>query len=84
MLKLVSRFVVEVLPYVLSALIVMIVLPGFLSAQFHGSQPAGAINRADKTVSTLELVRDDHAAFAPEQGVSNLSSSAAQDQLNAK
>jgi branched-subunit amino acid transport protein len=32
MLKLVSRFVLEVLPYVLTALIAAIVVPGFISS----------------------------------------------------
>ena len=41
MLKLISRFVLEVLPYMLSALIAAIVVPGFLMSQFHGNQPAG-------------------------------------------
>ena len=35
MLKLVSRFVLEVLPYVLSALIAAIVVPGFLYSQVY-------------------------------------------------
>jgi branched-subunit amino acid transport protein len=44
MLKLVSRFVLEVLPYVLTALIAAIVVPGFLSSQLHGSQLRSALN----------------------------------------
>ena len=39
MLKLMSRFVLEVLPYLLSALIAAIVVPGFLNSQFHGTRP---------------------------------------------
>jgi len=35
MLKLVSRFVLEVLPYVLTALIAAIVVPGFVLSQLH-------------------------------------------------
>ena len=38
MLKLVSGFVLEVLPYVLSALIAAIVVPGFLISQFQGGR----------------------------------------------
>ena len=47
MLQLISRFVLEVLPYMLSALIAAIVVPGFLMSQFHGNQPAGDSNSAD-------------------------------------
>ena len=50
MLKLMSRFVLEVLPYMLSALIAAIVVPGFLMSQFHGNQLAGASNSADRTL----------------------------------
>ena len=35
MLKVMSRFVLEVLPYMLSALIAAIVVPGFLMSQFQ-------------------------------------------------
>ena len=84
MLKLMSRFVLEVLPYLLSALITAIVVPAFLNSQFHGTRPEGAVTVADSMVSALELVRQDHAAFAPNQGLSALSSRAAQHQSQAK
>ena len=71
MLKLVSKFVLEVLPYVLTALIAAIVVPGFLSLQLHGSQPSGALNGAERAVSAFELVRDKHAGYEREQGISN-------------
>ena len=35
MLKLMSKFVLEVLPYVLSALIAAVVVPGFLYSQLR-------------------------------------------------
>ena len=57
MLKLVSRFVLEVLPYVLTALIAAIVVPGFISAQLHGAQPTAASNGAERGLSAFELVR---------------------------
>jgi len=79
MLKLMSRFVLEVLPYVLSALIAAIVVPGFLSSQFHGRQPVGAANGPDSGI-TLVFVRHDHAAYAPEAGISRFSSSMGQRQ----
>ena len=66
MLKLVSRFVLEVLPYVLTALIAAIVVPGFISAQLHGAQPRGASNGAERALSAFELMRDNHAAYAGE------------------
>jgi hypothetical protein len=82
MLKLMSRFVLEVLPYLLSALIAAIVVPGFFNSQFHGTRPEGAVT--ENMVSALELVRQDHAAFAPNQGLSALSSSATQHQSQPK
>ena len=83
MLKVVSRFVLEVLPYALSALIVAIIVPGFLSAHFHATQPVRAVDGVDSTVGALELVRGDHAAFA-EPAISSLSSSAVQRPALAK
>ena len=82
-LKVVSRFVLEVLPYALSALIVAIIVPGFLSAHFHATQPVRAVDGVDSNVGALELVRGDHAAFA-EPANSGLSSSAVQRQVLAK
>ena len=41
MLKLISRFVLEVLPYMLSALIAAIVVPGFLMSQSVARKSAG-------------------------------------------
>jgi hypothetical protein len=79
MLKLMSRFVLEVLPHLLSALIAAIVVPGFLSSQFHDRQPVGAANGPDSRI-TLALVRHDHAAYAPGEGISRLSSSIGQRQ----
>jgi len=55
MLKQVSGFVLEVLPYVLSALIAAVVVPGFLISQLHG-KPATVSNWAGGTSPVLELV----------------------------
>jgi hypothetical protein len=63
MLKLVSRFVLEVLPYVLSALIAAVVVPGFLYSQLYGREAAGASTPAGGGISRVELVRHDHAVF---------------------
>ena len=84
MLKVVARFVLEVLPYALSALIVAIIVPGFLSAHFHATQPVRAVDGGvGSNVGALELVRGDHAAFA-EPAISGPSSSAVQRQVLAK
>ena len=58
MLKLVSWFVLEVLPYMLSAVIAAIVVPGFLMSQLHGKS-ATASNRIDGAFPVVELVHDD-------------------------
>ena len=63
MLKLVSKFVLEVLPYVLSALIAAVVVPGFLYSQLYGREAAGASTPAGGGISRVELVRHDHAVF---------------------
>ena len=83
MLKLVSRFVLEVLPYALSALIAAIIVPGFLSAHFHATQAVRAVDGVGSNVGALELVRGDHAVFG-EPAISSLSSSAVQRQVIAK
>jgi hypothetical protein len=67
MLKLVSRFVLEVLPYVLSALIAAVVVPGFLYSQLYGRETAGTPTPAGGGVSLVELVRHDHAVFGAAQ-----------------
>jgi hypothetical protein len=82
-LKLVSRFVLEVLPYALSALIAAIIVPGFLSAHFHATQAVRTMDGVGSTVGALELVRGDHAAFG-EPAIASLSSSAVQRQVVAK
>jgi hypothetical protein len=82
-LKLVSRFVLEVLPYALSALIAAIIVPGFLSSYLHATQPARAVNGVDNSIGAVERVRGDHAAFALTTN-SGQSSSAVQRQRFAK
>jgi hypothetical protein len=58
MLKLVSWFVLEVLPYVLSALIAAIVVPGFLYSQVYGTKAGVTANVPSNGW--------DHATFAPD------------------
>ena len=70
MLKLVSRFVLEVLPYVLSALIAAVVVPGFLYSQLYGRKAAGTPTPAGGGISLVELVRQhDHAVFGALQAL---------------
>jgi len=81
MLKLVSRFVLEVLPYVLTALIAAIVVPGFVLSQLHGSPPSGGLSGAEHADSAVELMPDNYAGDAREQV---LSSNLLHNQLLAK
>jgi hypothetical protein len=76
MLKRTSRFVLEVLPYVLSALIAAVVVPGFLYSQAHGTKAAVTQN-----VPGLEMIRRDHAVFAPDQMLSDRSVKTAEDKV---
>jgi hypothetical protein len=59
-LKRTSWFVLEVLPYLLSALIAAAVVPGFLYSQAHGTNAAVTSN-----VPALEMTHRDHAMSAP-------------------
>jgi hypothetical protein len=61
MLKRTSWFVLEVLPYLLSALIAAVVLPGFLYEQAHETKAAVTPN-----VPGLEMIHRDHAMLAPD------------------
>jgi len=62
MLKRTSRFVLEVLPYLLSALIAAVVVPGFLYSQAHETKAAVTPN-----VPGLEMIHGDRAMFAPDR-----------------
>ena len=62
MLKLVSRFVLEVLPYLLTAVIAAVVVPGFLYSQVYGTKAAVAASVPTSGVNAPELVSGDHAA----------------------
>ena len=79
MLKLTSRFVLEVLPYLLSALIAAVLVPGFLYSlitvalpgvfysEAHGTKAMIMPNVSGRCENVLELIRQDHEAFAPNQ-----------------
>ena len=67
MLERTSKFVLEVLPYVLSALIAAVVVPGFLYSQAPGTKKAAvAASAGGRGEYVLGIIREDHAAFAPE------------------
>ena len=59
MLKRTSWFVLEVLPYLLSALIAAVVIPGFLYSQPHETKAAVAANGP-----RLEMIHWDSAVLA--------------------
>jgi hypothetical protein len=66
MLERTSRFVLEVLPYVFSALIAAVVVPGFLYSQAPSTKAAATPNVDRRGENVLGIIREDHAAFAPE------------------
>ena len=70
MLERTSRFALEVLPYVLSALIAAVVVPGFLYSQAFGTK-AVTPNVPGRGENVLEMIRLDHAAFAPDHMLSD-------------
>lgn len=75
MLKLTSRFVLQVLPYLLIALAAVVLLPGLAGSLTGAALPAAAsspppeiemmIEPFDHGETTLDLIHQDHAAFAP-------------------
>jgi hypothetical protein len=67
MLKRTSWFVLEVLPYLLSALIAAVVVPGFLYS--HAHETTATVPNA----LGLEMNHQDHAVFAPDQILSDRS-----------
>ena len=75
MLKLTSRFVLQVLPYLFVALAAVVLLPGaadslLATAARHASFPPPEIGTMFEPFSqgetTLELIRQDHEAIAPD------------------
>ena len=67
MLERTSRFVLEVLPYLLSALIAAVVVPGFLYSHAHGTKPAVTPNVPRGSETTLEIIGREHTAVVPGQ-----------------
>jgi len=62
MLKGTSRFVLEVLPYVLTALIAAVVVPGFLYSRAYGNKPSVALGVPGRSENVLGIIRQGHAA----------------------
>jgi hypothetical protein len=64
MLERTSRFVLEVLPYVLTVLIAAVVVPGFLCSQAPGTKAAVTPIAPGGGENVLAIIRQDHAVFA--------------------
>jgi hypothetical protein len=77
MLERTSRFVLEVLPYLLSVLIAAIVVPGFLYSHAHGTRAAASPNVAGGDVEIIEA----HSALFPSQVPSGRPAKMARDRL---
>ena len=75
MLKLTSRFVLQVLPYLLMALAAVVLLPGVADSLIGAALPAATSSPAREIEmmiepfghgeTTLDLIHQDHEAFAP-------------------
>ena len=81
MLERTSRFILEVLPYLLSALIAAVVVPGFLYSQAQGTKAAVMPNVLGGVENALEMIHWDHAAFAPDQRLSDRPAKTVEDKL---
>lgn len=89
MLKLTSRFVLQVLPYLFMALAAFVLLPGVADSLLATALPTAvsspshdieAITPFDHGETTLDLIRQDHEAFAPNQFLREIAK-AAEDNL---
>jgi hypothetical protein len=81
MLERTSRFVLEVVPYLLFALIAAVVVPGSLYSQAHGTKAVVMPNVPGLGEIALEMIRWDHAAFASDQMLSDRPAKTAGDKL---
>jgi hypothetical protein len=81
MLERTSRFVLEVLPYVLSALIAAVVVPGFLYSQAFGPKAAVTLNVPGRGANVIETIRRGHSAFASRHVLFDSSVKTADDKL---
>ena len=74
MLKLTSRFVLQVLPYLLMALAAIVLLPGVADSLLAAALPTAASTPSSEIKTTgerfnhgetpIDLIRNDHEAFA--------------------
>jgi hypothetical protein len=64
MLERTSRFVLEVLPYLLSAVIAAIVVPGFLYSHAYGTKAVTPNVPGD---AILEVIGWEHTALVPQR-----------------
>lgn len=93
MLKLTSRFVLEMLPYLISGVVVAVVVPGFFYSlmtvalpgvfysEAHGMEALVMPDVPGRGENALELIRRDHEAFAPIQTSLHGLAKAAKDDL---
>ena len=89
MLKLTSRFVLQVLPYLLMALAAVVLLPGVADSLIGAALPAAASSppREIETMiepfghgeMTLDLIHQDHEAFAPNRFLREIAKAAEAD-----
>ena len=81
MLERTSRFVLEVVPYLLLGLVAAVVVPGFLYSQAQGTKAAVMPNVLGGVENALEMIHWDHAAFAPDHILSDRVARPARDKL---
>ena len=89
MLKLTSRFVLQVLPFLLMALAAIVVLPGVANSLIGAALPAAAssppreiemmIEPFGHGETTLDLIHEDHEAFAPNRFLREIAKAAQAD-----
>ena len=92
MLKLTSRFVLQVLPYLLMALAAVVLLPGVADSLIGAALPAAAssppreiemmIEPFGHGETTLDLIHEDHEAFAPNRFLREIANAAQADLEN--
>ncbi|HMF22296.1 MAG TPA: hypothetical protein VKG24_09235 [Pseudolabrys sp.] len=89
MLKLTSRFVLQVLPYLLLALAAVVLLPGVADSLIAAALTPASSSPPHKIETmiepfghgetTLDLIRRDHEAFAPNQFFREIAKAAEDD-----
>ena len=92
MLKLTSRFVLQVLPYLLMAVAAVVLLPGVADSLIGAALPAAAssppreiemmIEPFGHGETTLDLIHEDHEAFAPNRFLREIANAAQADLEN--